>query len=305
VPKRTNTFQDVVAIVQRHMAAGATVEESEMVTPTHGGKPREVDVVVTSHVAGHIVRVAVEASKTCRRANVEWVERMIGKHADLPIDKLVLYSGSGFTKTALDKATAHNIAAIAAVEMTDEERESAVLGGLRSIWPKRYSLKPQSARVWVERSGGAKWFRAAPDIALFTDDGTQLDRGLQAAVVNHLRNQSVEIAEQIGLRDIAESMESEFVIVWAPVFVPVDDGEVEVFVRYHDASPPELHRVVKVEIRGDAVIEVARVDLVHLQLGDVAVSYGEVDLGGKKGVFVATGKEQEGAMTLRIANLNK
>lgn len=305
MPKRTNTFQDVVAIVQRHMAAGATVEESAMITPVYGSDLREVDVLITSQVAGHSVKVAVEASDTGRRTSVEWVERMIGKHDDLRIDKLVLYSGSGFTKSALDKAVAHDIAAIEAEEMTDKERESAVLGGLRSIWPKTYSLTPRHARVWVERPEGLKWFRAAPDIALFTEDGMQIDPDLKAAVTNHMQKQSADIADQIDLRDISDSMETTFVLAWTPVFVPVNDEEVEMFLRDAAASPPELHRVVKVEVSGDAVIEVARVDLVHRQLGDVAVSYGEVDLGGKKGVFVATGEDDEGAMTLRIPELHK
>lgn len=113
MPQRTNTFQEVVAIVQRHMAGDATVEERAMVTPIRGGSPREVDVLVTANAGAHTLKVGLEASKTKRAASVEWIERMIGKHQDLPTDKIVLYSGSGFTAGAKAKAAEHNIAIVA------------------------------------------------------------------------------------------------------------------------------------------------------------------------------------------------
>lgn len=106
MPRRTNTFQQVVAIVERHMADGATVEESAMVTPIRGGDPREVDVLVSAKAGGHEVLGGVEACRWARKADVGWVERMKAKHDDLPTNKLVLYSGSGFTKNALAKAMA-------------------------------------------------------------------------------------------------------------------------------------------------------------------------------------------------------
>lgn len=302
MPKRTNTFQDVVAIVQRHMADGATVEESDMVTPTRSGKPREVDVTIRSTVAGHDLCVAVEASKTGRPATVEWVEQMIGKHMDLPTDKLVLYSGTRFTKGAVAKAAANNVAIVAAEEMTDEDREAAVLGGLRSIWPKTYSLAPTKARVWVERPDGSTvWFKAPEDLALFGEDGTALESNLRVAVMDHLQRQDpMAIAEQIGLRDITEYAESEFVAIWRPVEIEVDGQQADVFVRYEEADPVELHRVVQVAITGTAVINVSRVDLTHARLGETAVSYGDVTLAGNTGLLVATGTETAGAITFRF-----
>ena len=302
VPRRTNTFQDVVAIVQRHMAEGATVEESDMVTPTRGGERREVDVTIRSTVAGHGLCVAVEASKTRRPATVEWVERMIGKHVDLPTDKLVLYSGAGFTKGAAAKAAAHNVAIVAAEEMTDTDREAAVLGGLRSIWPKTYSLSPTRARVWVERPDGSTvWFKAPEDIALFGEDGVGLEPNLRKAVMDHLQRQNpMAIAEQIGLRDITEDVESDFVALWRPVVIEGDEQQKDVFVRYEEADPVELHRVVQVVISGRAVINVSRVDLTHARLGDTAVSYGDVTLAGNTGLLVATGTQTAGAITFRF-----
>lgn len=74
MPERTNLFQQVVAIIHSHMADNAMVEESAMLLDAESGVEREVDVVITSSVAGHTVVVGVEATAKGRPADVKWVE---------------------------------------------------------------------------------------------------------------------------------------------------------------------------------------------------------------------------------------
>jgi len=134
MPRRSNTFQDGVAIVQRHLAGpDVTVEESVMLPSACG--EREVDVLLTGAVSGHRVRVAVEASKTGRRADVTWIDSMKGKHDDLATDKLVLYSGHGFTKGARAKATALGITVVTPGNPRDDVT-ARVLQGLSTVWAK-------------------------------------------------------------------------------------------------------------------------------------------------------------------------
>jgi hypothetical protein len=100
MPRRTNVFQEVVAIIHEHMAVGATVEESAMLVNRATKRRREVDVVIRGKQATHDVVVGVEATKGNRMASVEWVERMIGKHQNLPTDKLVLVSQSRLSRSS-------------------------------------------------------------------------------------------------------------------------------------------------------------------------------------------------------------
>ena len=88
MPKRTNLFQDVVAIIQRHLAGDADVEESAELTDALTGDICEVDVVIRGRTGGHEVVVSVEASKPARPATVEWVREMIGKRQHLETNKL-------------------------------------------------------------------------------------------------------------------------------------------------------------------------------------------------------------------------
>lgn len=67
-------FQEVVAIIQEHMAGDATVEESGMLVHRVTGEEREVDVVIRSEVAGHEIIISVEATAVGRKADTTWVE---------------------------------------------------------------------------------------------------------------------------------------------------------------------------------------------------------------------------------------
>lgn len=294
-----NTFQDVVAIVTRHMAGDALVEESVLVTPIRGGASREVDVVVTSTVGGHRIVVGIEAAKRSRPAPVGWIEEMMGKHDALPTDKLVLYSGSGFTRGAIEKAEEYGVLAISGDPISDESLEDRVLNGLRSIWPKLIHLTPQQAKVWVTRSDGSEvWFRAVPDLRLFLEDGTALPVALIEAVKAKINAQWDDVIEQIGLRDMADSFDGSFVLGWRPFTAVIDGNETRLYARNEDTDPPELHRIEAVQVNGKAVIDVERVELSHLKFGDVRVAYGEMST--RPAIFGATSSPEGDAISLRL-----
>lgn len=299
MPQRTNTFQQVVAVVASHMADGASVVESAMVTPIRGGEAREVDVLVTATVGGHEVSVGIEACRWSRKAGVGWVERMKAKHDDLPIDKVVLYSASGFTTSALDKAAEHGIAAIGAEEISDHEMQQCILGGLRSIWPNLVTLTPKRARLWVQRRDSeVVWFKAPADLALYLEDRTELEVDLRKAVLSKIDAQWEQVFDQIGLSKISETVERTFVIYWRPISISIEGAERRLFARNID--PPELHPIEQVEIMGDAVIEVQEVALNHMRLGETRVAYGEVALQGRAGVVVASDGPGNEVLTIRL-----
>ncbi len=98
MPKRTNLFQEVVAIIHEHMAGAATIEESAMLVNRLTGEEREVDVVIRSRIAGQEMVLGIEA--TTQKGSSPWTESMIAKHAELPTDRLVLVAEKGFSKPA-------------------------------------------------------------------------------------------------------------------------------------------------------------------------------------------------------------
>ena len=109
MPKRSNPFQRLVYLIQRQLAGKATVTESKMLVNVRTDTPTEVDVVIETEVAGVPLVVSVECTSEGRKATIEWVREMIGKHDDLPTNKLVLVSKSGFTRPAKKLAEARGV----------------------------------------------------------------------------------------------------------------------------------------------------------------------------------------------------
>lgn len=112
MPPRSNDYQRVVYFIQKHLAADAEVTESAMLNDRRTGQPREVDVLVQGTMHGIPVAIAIEVRDRARKATVAWVEASRGRYEDLPVDKLVLVSRSGFTAAALAKASAYGIEAV-------------------------------------------------------------------------------------------------------------------------------------------------------------------------------------------------
>lgn len=173
VPKRTNVFQEVVAIIHEHMAGEANVEESALLPHRVTGTAREVDVVIRSKVAGHEVIVSVEATFTGRKADVNWVERLVKKHSDLPTSKLVLVSEAGFTPDARKQAEHDGAVPLIPEDLAGEDPALAIVSKLPSLWPKTVVLKPTSATALVRKSDGTATLvrDLQPDHLLFFEDG--------------------------------------------------------------------------------------------------------------------------------------
>jgi len=294
LPRRSNTFQDLVAIVQHHLVGSGTIEESAMLEPVNGGEPAEVDVVIRTSVAGHSLTIGIEATKTSRKAGREWVERMIGKHTDLPTDKLVLYSGSGFTPEARRKAAQNGVELIS-VESVDGEAdlESAVLGQLRTLWPRFISVTRRAIMVRVEQQDGTLGVGPAEkDLGLFSSDGQPLENvtGLYEVVDRSLLESPSHLLDDLRDEVGADAFErSAALLIEAPRALEDDGSLGDVYLRDDNEKPPELRRLDAIAIKCDVRISAeSPVSLEHARLGAVTVTSGEFQVEDASALFVAT-----------------
>jgi hypothetical protein len=109
MPKRSNTFQKLIAAVHKAIGHEWTVAESVELKDSLTGQNREVDVVAQSIIQGYSHVLSIECRDHKRKADVTWVDCMATKHQFLPTTKLVLWSRSGFFSNAVDKARALKI----------------------------------------------------------------------------------------------------------------------------------------------------------------------------------------------------
>ena len=121
MPRRTNEFQQLVCLIENQLADTATVEESVLFTDILTKRDVEVDIVIRQTVNGIPICIGIECTSGGRRATVEWVRGMVGKHQTIPVDKTILVSRSGFTRQAIERAEAENILPLTLEQATSLE----------------------------------------------------------------------------------------------------------------------------------------------------------------------------------------
>ena len=113
MPKRTNDFQKLIATIETELAPlGAVVTESKLIKAKHSDVEREIDVAIESTVGHHEILIAMECRDHGRPANIQWIDALVGKYADLPVSNVIAVSRSGFSKKAHQKAEKANIRTI-------------------------------------------------------------------------------------------------------------------------------------------------------------------------------------------------
>lgn len=119
MPKRTNDFQALIALVERQLAAsGVRVVESEMLADRLTGELRDIDVCVHATVSGKDVTLALECRDHKRKADQIWIDTLRGKYANLPVDKVIAVARAGFAKTARAAAEKARIQTLTLEEAT-------------------------------------------------------------------------------------------------------------------------------------------------------------------------------------------
>jgi Restriction endonuclease len=112
MPKRSNSFQQLIYSIQHNISNDSVVNESEFLIDRQTNGEVEVDIVIETVVNDISLIISIEVRDRKRPATVEWIRECIGKHATLPTNKLVLVSSSGFTKAASKKAEENSIEAL-------------------------------------------------------------------------------------------------------------------------------------------------------------------------------------------------
>ncbi|WP_374571577.1 restriction endonuclease [Phenylobacterium sp.] len=180
MPKRTNEFQEIVAAAYRALAsAGATVRESVLVKDRSGTTEREIDILAEMHGFASTFRLAIECRDRGRVETLEWVDALIGKFSDLPVDKAIAVSPKGFSRAAASKAAAHKIELVTVKQALSVDWAAKLVGD-RKVMTHSFTLM----RVVTEIEGHVvTWTDVTPD------GRTPMHRdALSEAVYEHIRS---------------------------------------------------------------------------------------------------------------------
>ncbi|WP_458690898.1 hypothetical protein [Nocardia tengchongensis] len=290
MPKRSNLFQEVMAIVHAHINDDSvTVTESKELVDGITGQLREVDICIERDVPGaDRVTIGIECrDHPKRKQTIEWVEQMFGKHY-LLTDKLILVSSSGFTKQALAKANALKIHTI--TPSSSEDLEASLTEQLNSLWAKIFRHVP-TALTYVLRlpDGSLHEFRTGiggpPPPNVYNEKGELESEGSEFLkfVISSVPPDSE------AYRD-AETGERKFSIaVDRSTMVNSTTGEpFGLYVR--ESSGQFLARIESMSISGIVHVSAAELPLTRSTFGEVNYSYGSTTLDGNKILIVSTQK---------------
>lgn len=123
MPKRSNFFQRLIVMIEEAMVdvPGSTVQESVLLEDRRTGEEREVDILIDALISGYPLRVAIECRNYRRRCDSTWIDQLIGKYEDLPVDKVIAVSRRGFYRPAAEKAEQHGITTLSLREATSAD----------------------------------------------------------------------------------------------------------------------------------------------------------------------------------------
>jgi hypothetical protein len=110
MPKRTNPFQSLINLIEFQTASQkARVTESKEFIDAVTGQKREVDIVIETQEGAHQIIIGIECTDRSRPMDETWIEAIYGKHRNLPINKTIVVSRSGFYNPAIIKAKERKI----------------------------------------------------------------------------------------------------------------------------------------------------------------------------------------------------
>jgi hypothetical protein len=212
MPKRTNEFQDLIHLLEGQLVpAGAKIYASHLMKDAVSGVDREVDIVIEHKSGIHPIRIGIEVIAHKRRASSTWIEGISAKHRDLPIDKSIAVSKSGFYKPAIEKAEALKIDALTLGEASNLDWPSK-LDAIPHIRFESF-LRPYltAATLIFALEDSLTQFQGAdlPNVSLFTP--TEQRRGTVAEVLDRLLSDEklVSEAEEKAYTDAGTVLDGE------------------------------------------------------------------------------------------------
>jgi hypothetical protein len=128
MPKRSNFFQRLIFEIEQSLTdtSKTTITESALLKDQNTDEEREIDILIESEISGYPIRIAIECRNYRRKCNSTWIEQLIGKYQDLPVDKVIAVSRNGFYRPAIDKAQRYGIETFSLRQVSKTDWETLV-----------------------------------------------------------------------------------------------------------------------------------------------------------------------------------
>lgn len=296
MPVRSTLFQRAVYYIKAHLEQEQyAVQESRELIDRSSGAKREVDVVLEATIGGHSIIISLECRERGRKADVPWVECMWGKHVDLPTNRLVLVSLTGFTEPARRKAQRFGIELLEPEQITETNAARVVRDLTRLRLAKvRSRIDKVYFKMAATEYRDAMTVEAQDDWAIKRADGSTIFNVAQ--FVEHSSDEMFTRPEFATVEMDYFGYRYEF----RPNVGAEGDGTSSVYLEQNN---PEKHliEIERVCITGRITFKVGAFDLTRGVLQGVSHAYGEgvVD-GARAAAYLTALTDDKATVTFEI-----
>ncbi|WP_321941662.1 restriction endonuclease [Paraburkholderia tropica] len=169
MPQRTNHFQKLVKVITTQLGGEhVQVIESAMLYDREADCEREVDILVVGNIASSTIKIGIECTAKKSPVDVRIIEGFKDKHRKLGINKTIVVSKSGFTRSAKICAETNHISALT-IRSAEKENWSQVYEKLKglSVYGRSYSFR--SISLTFEKENAPHQFIINAETEVFFD----------------------------------------------------------------------------------------------------------------------------------------
>lgn len=177
-------LESVVAALHRH--PGVDVQQNVRLQVLNGSRKREIDVLMTTTIAGYPVRLAIECKNHRNRIGAPEIDAYLGKLQDIGIpSQLGIYvTVKGYTKGALERARKAGLRVLTLQGLSEDGLSARVADAIQSV----VYLLPVISKMTVKNN--AKTATPTESLSFFDKNGnfvgTIPDLILQAWITGHI-----------------------------------------------------------------------------------------------------------------------
>lgn len=288
MPKRSNKFQKLIFAIHKQLSIEAEVTESKLLVDRVTKAEREVDVVIETATGDLEITIGIEVIAHNRRAGLEWLNKMWGKHKNLPTDKLVLVSKSGFTKTAIDEGEVLGIELMTLDEAIVADW-TLIVNKLKEVFLARCYFAPTECRaVLAEEYQQPDDPIVGPDLILYNSQDQP--QGTILEIIEQVLKQP-SILENIYNREDRMNVSS------FEIKSPVPDGS------YLLDSTNTPRKVRALRVKGGCKFLIDPVSLEHHTYEKAQIAFGEASVSEGE-VLLSVVERDDGKMTFEFTQLS-
>lgn len=290
MPKRSNKFQKLIYIIHKQLSSDATVTESKLLVDRVTKVEREVDVVIETTTGDLEITIGIEVTAQSRRAGLPWLNEMWSKHKNLPTDKLVLVSKSGFARTAIDEGKMLGIELMNLDEAIVADW-TLIVNKLQEVFLARCYFTPTECRAVLadDRYQQPNHPIVYPNLILYNSQDQP--QGTLLEIIEQVLKQP-SILENIYNREDRMNVSS------FEINFPVPDGS------YLLDSTNAPRKVKALEVKGSCKFLIDSVPLEHHTYGKAQIAFGEASVSEGE-VLLSVVERDDGKMTFEFTQLSQ